>query len=342
MPARATKVAVDNHETRKQGRYVDSYKEDTPMTAAEFKPLSKVVLRTLAMRYDPPPRIMGHGTGNDSHFYTNLRALLRTHAPAGAKILRGYRLLTLPLDPERWGREPAWKAYFHAVVAVPDKTKDGEDKWVYHCASRPPEPLCVDKPFIFVPSSRANSELTDEMLLTGDWHAGVVIGGNRLFCETVVADCALRGSRRSMISTSPEGSVAKRIHPVRSLSFFKDWYARQERFESKEAVAEMMGFPIVRDEDNVDVCSESCDPEELVQSLLQGVRDNKEAVVDGTATLMLTHEVVARQMNGEIDLEEARHIFYAHYDAQYAQIERVLNARTTNIMVSKGFAAAPT
>ena len=172
------------------------------MTREEFDALKAIVLPLLRAKGDPAPRILQPGRGDRASWFRNVRELL-ARTPGGT-LVRGYKLFVFRLDPHVF-RSIAWKAQFHVVVA-----RAGESgKLLYECANKGHPGNEEELPFVFVPSSRAHSELTDEQLLSGDWHLGSVVGGDAFFEMRFVAHEKLQGRAQSVVDSNPDALKAK-------------------------------------------------------------------------------------------------------------------------------------
>ena len=223
----------------------------------------------------------------------------------------------------------SWKAHTHLVVAHPPKDATKSDKWIYECANQQPHEDKDEESFLFVPSSRVHAELSDEQLLSGYWILGMVIGGNRFWCDAIVAHCAFRGRRRSLVALWPEHSIAKRMSRVFLMPHFKDWYASKQRHDGIDDLAEMMGCPM----SDAEV---PFDPNDI-QQLRKAVVENGNALVDGSETLQLHHFTYPKLLSGELSVEEARRMFHDHYTAQHAKMEALLDQRFMGTMAKLGY-----
>ena len=98
---------------------------DHVMTSEEFAKWKPTLMRTLRRAGDPPPRTMNHGRGSVSasgQFTRNVRDLLAKNATRGSVLVRGFKLMHIRLNQNKWGSwggQNAWKASFHLVVAHP-------------------------------------------------------------------------------------------------------------------------------------------------------------------------------------------------------------------------------
>jgi len=306
-------------------RYIDNREQDGIMTAEEYKALAKQICSTLRSPHDPPPRLMAHGDGPWNTPCTNVRELLHQHQANGAVLVRGYRLLTVQYNPEQKPEtkpDAVWKAVFHAVVAHPPKDVSVSNKWIYECATAPEDIADRKRNFLFVPSSRAHTELTDAQLLTGDWLLGLVIGGHPLFCEVVAADNAARGRERSMVCVVPERCIAKRRLVFRFFPRFLEWFKQKPRHMPVDSMAELMGFPAA------DAAERAANPtidyfdEEHIEA---SIERNTSALVDGgRISLRLEQETERALFFRQQTFDRARARWLAHYDELLDRVEKIM------------------
>ena len=320
-------------------RYVDNRGVERILTVEEYKALAKQISSLLRMPADPPPRPMAHGQGSWNTPCQNVRALLEQHAATGAVLMRGFRLLTVPLDREEWTHAevgPVWKAMFHPVVAHPPKDPTKSDKWIYECATAPEDNADRAKEFIFVPSSRAHTELTDEQILSGEWLLGTVIGGNKTFCDLVAADNVCRGRERSMVCTSPERCIAKRRLVFGFFPHFASWFQKERRHMPLESLAELMGFPCVDAAERAAAPDTNFFDETHVHA---SIETNANALIaGGQRSLRLQQECEMALYAGETKVEHVVARWHNHYDVMLQEVESVMEQRYKALMARERMA----
>ena len=272
-----------------------------PMSTETFNKRKGKLLPMLRERDDPPPRRMRTGEGAGDSWHSNLQQLLES---SNGTVVRGFKLFKLAVDGAHW-RAPAWLATAHVVIA----TVSPSGTTVYT------DPNCHTGDtgeFIFVPSARVHSELSDAQLLSGEWHTGNVVGGGVKFCEAFVEYEQLQGRARSVVATSVDALVAKPRVTVRLFPHFTEW-ARVRKIEhSVDDLAEMMGAPVFP-------CGESLDAEveDDAIDLYAAVAKNEEACVDGLCGLKLELKCRNMLLRGELSVAEARGMFFEHFDQAY-------------------------
>jgi len=276
----------------------------SPMSAKAFNKRKGAILPKLRERADPPPRIMRVGSGSQELYHANLRAEL---VMSGGTPVRGFKLFKFKVDRAIWSA-PAWRAMAHVVVA----TVSPSGTTVY----TDPNEHYEDKPeYIFVPSARAHRELTDEQLLSGEWHTGSVVDGPAAFCARFIAHERLHGRARSVIAYTPEELRAKPMVIVRLPPHFSEWHRLSGIRNDVQTLAEMMGatvFPAnAAPEANAEI--------DAIRALA-AVTKNTEACVDGVRGLKLELKCTEQLMSGELRIAEARRLFLSHYDAVYADV----------------------
>lgn len=306
--ARATVVKIEHDQCHMSEEDIAATM-DRVMSVENYQANKRLIAATLRNKGDPPPRIMAHGSGCIRSLFLTVEALLKERP--GARLVRGYKLHTVPLSKRRDLGGDAVKATFHMVLALPSAADPARE--VYECACAAYFPPDQDLPFVFVPSSRAHPQIGDEALLGNQWIPGCVIFGNLVWADMTCAIQRVVGRRASVIGTTPEACVAKRNWRVRLFPFFEDWYIdrKPQRYPSDDmqAFAEFFGFPIYEVHDD-----------ERWKSLeygvmQQGIADNEVAIVPGDETLKLCSSLSVKMHVGKITEAQARESFYAHYDA---------------------------
>ena len=284
---------------------------DRVMTVEEYNACKKLVGKTLRNKGDPPPRIMAHGQGCILAQCATVSALLAQRP--GARLVRGYKLHTVPLSQYGEPEADGIKATFHMVLATPSRADPGRD--VYECACKAYNPSDQDKPFVFVPSSRAHSQIPDDELLRNWWIVGCVVFGNLSWADTLCSTQRVAGRRQSVIGTTPETCVSKRHWGVRLHPCFQEWYAdrkpQRHPGDDLQSFAELFGFPVFC------VGDDSWRGRDY-WALQRGIADNDAAIVPGNETLLLISRVKWQVCTLEITQEEARALIFEHYDARLA------------------------
>ena len=313
----------DDHRNSRNG--------DRIMTAEEYKPLAKQIAKALRMPSDPPPRPMAQGRGPWNQPCRNVSTLFEAHASSGAVLVRGFRLLMVSIEGDD---QPRWKAVFHLVVAHPPKDATKSNKWIYECATAYEDTMGrASQDFIFVPSSRAHTELTDEQLLSGEWLLGMVIGGQPVWCAHILADNAARGGRlQGLVGTSPEQCVARRRMLFGHFPHFESWYQQKKRAFTLDCLAEIMGFPCI------DVAERAANPginffdEQHVHA---SIANNEKALVNGGERCnALTLETERALLAGEETVASVVARFRRQYDELLREVETVRAKRYESHLAS--------
>jgi len=297
---------------------------DSIMTAEQYKTVAKQIAAKVRMPHDPSPRVMEPGTGTWNTPCQNVARLLEDCAPTGSVLVRGYRMVVISIsESASWlGKTGGcmWKAIFHVVVAHPPKDPTVSDKWIYECATAPEDIADRKKSFIFVPSSRAHAELTDEQILSGYWFLGIVLGGNDMFAKVVAASNACRGRESSMIGAVSEQCIAKRCMVYEFFPHFKAWYIQKRRTFTADTMAELMGFPCA-DAGSREGCGEMIFDDANMATWLD---NNQTSLIDGgRRSVLLGHEVLTELYQSTATFEGGQARWYAHYDTMLEEIERI-------------------
>ena len=323
---------------------------DALMTSEEFAEQKRVLMRTLRAPGDAPPRRMKCSPPSDIGYLETLRRCLQTHP--GARLVRGFKLLQVPLSKSVWGATSAWKACFHCVIELPSERGAVDCLNPYVDPNGPThvdpnEPARVsgadgadgDEPararanhsdqYIFLPSSRIHAALTDEQLLSGNWFFGTVVGGCSSFAIAVSIEQSVKGRRVSVVATTPEKCVAKRRVKIRPLPHFLEWCSARAHPESPIVIGELCGFPVYEPHEHID--------ENDVERMLSSACGNPEALLDGYETLLFELTTRARILAGEITPGDTRALFFRRFDDLYAEMTSVRKARLQARFSEAGF-----
>lgn len=284
------------------------------MTRNEFEEAKAHVLPVLRARHDPPPRIMNPGSGDRSRWYRNVKDLL-ARTPGGV-IVRGYKLFVFPLDPLVWA-SVSFKAQFHVVVGHVGPS----GKQIYTCANSAHCEGDSKTPFVFVPSSRAHTEVSDVDLLENKYVTGCIVGGNATFTDALVLDKSIRGRRYSVISTCPESCVAKRNVKVRTLPYFSEWFKLRGVKGDMHNLAEQFGMP------SCNVGDEGKFDEENLDTLCERVQSNPEALINGLVGVRMELDARCDLFTGATTLDEVRQNFFLYYDESNSRVKEILEVR---------------
>ena len=276
-----------------------------PMSTKTFNKRKGVLLPKLRERTDPPPRRMRAGEGERASWYANLREEV---ARSGGTVVRGFKLYKMQVDSTLW-KDLVWLATAHMVVA----TVSPSGTTVY---TDPNAQVDGTAEYIFVPTARAHRELTDEQLLSGEWHLGSVVGGDVCFQARFLSHEMLQGRARSVVNVSPEKLLAKPRVIVRFPPHFAEWFRVNSIKTSSCTLAEMMGAPVFP-------CNEDMPDDDDVDALAQyaAVTRNGEACVDGLRGLQLELRCREQLLRGEMSIAEARRCFFSYFDATYARVQ---------------------
>ena len=286
------------------------------MSATVFAKQKGAILPRLRARTDPPPRLMRPGTGDPDDWRKDLLALLER---PDAVPVRGFRLYKLPVDTGYWG-EPAWLATAHVVVAT--VLESGTVVYADPAASD-------DGEYIFVPSDRMHSDLTTEQVLSGEWLMGRIVGGHPRFCEGFILHEQVHGRQRSIIASTPEDLASKRSVFVRSMPHYKEWFQRGAHINDLEVQAEMMGAAVFG------VGNEVSETNAL--TVYQAIVNNTEALIDGVEGLKLELEVQKQLMSGELKVDDAKQMFFDHFDSCAKRVREEQTRRLLTKYEANGF-----
>ena len=285
---------------------------DVLLASSNFTAFKRQLLPDLRARADAPPRQMMPGMGARADWFSNLSQLLLT----GGALVRGFCLYELPRGHRR--ELPVWRCCFHAVVET--RTPSGTVVYVDPNESR--RPCDAGAAYIFVPSSRAHTNLSDAQLLSGEWLVGSVLVGDDNFCQVVIVQEQGRGRRASVVARTPELLLAKRNLVARLLPYFGEWARLRAVQDCPETLGELMGMPL----------SDSDDEPDAVASY-QAVVTNSESYVDGMEGLTLELSCREGLFAGTMTLLQARELFFSYFDRTYHTMRKAqLDAITDRLV----------
>ena len=352
------------------------HRPDRLMTAEVFSRRRRSIVQTLAKQGDPAARLLSFGSGDPRHWVKNLRDALanapRLVLGSGdavevlrSRLVRGFRLYQSTVHGSF-----LWKGVFECVVGHPvgysvrakAKVRRGGGVALqlstglnlrYECPSGYPSivtglrgssELSQDyQPkdgtpiqFVFVPSSRGHTELSDEDILSERYETGVVLHGDSPnYRDAMIGHLRLCGRRPSIIGATPEDCVSEDRVVVSYFPFFRQWIDEEHPGESPDTLAELMGFP-VRPHRGYD--RERCDlliqpAVQLMEALktmsvddaVEMFRNTKaHAITDPSCTFALTQRVINKLSDDDFDEQKQRALFYKHYEAQLERVTLTL------------------
>ena len=149
------------------------------------------------------------------------------------ELVRGYRLVSMTTP------KATAKATYNAQSHVVIKHPNGE----YESLIRNTTKSNPDAPFVFVPSSRMHTDLTDQELLSGYWLLCTVVGGPREITDTLLRlrDNMCHFERRRLCS-SPEDSRARRSLAIRQFPGFQLWSRTASRLPESVYIDSAIAF----------------------------------------------------------------------------------------------------
>ena len=191
-----------------------------------YKKYKKQLYQSLCSPGDPPPRLVKPGTGPQNGVCRNVNAGLRAFRACGreCELVRGWKVLVIDF-PNTIGHE-SWRAVPHAVVR--EVAND-----VYHCFTAE----AAGKQFLFLPSSRVASELSDEAFLSGGRVLKCVVGGNPHYVQIA------EESFPEQIGRTPEKACSYETIKTHLPSGVMLWIERTCPGLDGVEVAKELGFP---------------------------------------------------------------------------------------------------
>ena len=200
--------------------------------------------------------------------------------------------------------------------------------------------------FVFVPSSRAHRELSDQDVLSMKYETGLVLDGDSPgYRDAMINHLQLCGRRPSIIGRSPETCTAKERVNITYFPFFKQWLDEEHPFESPDTLAELMGFPVrpYKGNDEEDWLA----PFALFMENLQAMtvdeavehyrHPSSHAIVDPSCTFALVKRLRSSLSHEDFDEQKQRDMFYKHYELQLERVTMRLFQLSEAQAVERGY-----
>ena len=192
--------------------------KDSHLSVSVYNMNKRAIRKHLCNTSDPKAAIVRSGECNVDHFATRATrgrlAALHAEGKTECKVVRGYRLVSLS-D----GSNSAVTASYTARSEVVIDHGGGN----YECFSAAPTGVANDR-FVFVPSSRVHTELSDDQILSGYFLLGSVVGGPAEITSTLLR---LREQMshfdRRRLCGSPEEAVSGHSLAIRKFPGFARW-----------------------------------------------------------------------------------------------------------------------
>ena len=215
---------------------------DEAMDSSTYMLFGKKLQRTLQnVDTDASPRMISGGRMPRNTCILNIRTALSTRPECS--IVRGFRVYR---TRNKNCIQDTWKAEYHVILAHPPN-ESGFQKWedvtsVYHHTTQPIKCL-------FVPSSRAHQDLTDEEILNGDYvlHTCTIYGGEDTAAVTRHIALLKSEDERTPVGTKPEECHFEYCHKAIVPLVFKIWMKERNLHtrEQVEPLADLFGLPVV-------------------------------------------------------------------------------------------------
>ena len=335
-----------------------------------FKARRAQILPHIRDKSDSGPVTLHFGAERGSVAQTLKRAL--DAGPPGSRIVRGFRLLHVPMD--RDGSSFMWKACFEPVVAhpqphvvravraetsvlgceggaprvrlrlrpQPQPCASGRECYVSVRAALRPE--WQDSQYIFVPSSRAHRELSDEQLLRGEHIFCTLMGGVDVNIDSILRNYKRLGRLNCVVGRTPEECPAVARVCISYFPFFLDWLHYHWSTHDAPTVAEMMGFPLQPRSGDAMLDADQCfhlgtqpshiddsllflDPEDVAEMF---THPETMHIVDPTPTYALHKHWLLHREESVAVLVRDRALWFQHYREQMLKIEARLCYQNAN------------
>mgnify|MGYP001162833134 CR=1 FL=1 len=287
--------------------------KDRLMTKQELASFRTELFKKLRAKGDPPPRLLTAGFSCRSDYSQNVAEVIKAR---GGRLVRGWKLYTIPLRKDLFGQD-SFKGEFHIVAGIPSS---GTHE-TYVDPNRASDPEDQFSEYIFMPSSRAHAELSDEEVLSGKYLFGTVVGGEPTFAAAAVADHRVRGRRKAVIGTSCEEVIASRRVKTLLYPLFWNWYELKEDPKPLgldcDSLGELMGFPVC----DVDTAVDVADAEAMVEMIEQ---NRKGAILNGKETFKLFIQFRKMMAREKLTAEEIKKIWCSHYDSRVLDLQRAV------------------
>lgn len=186
----------------------------------------EMLYKALCAKGDPSPRMVQCGKGPQNAVCRNVAAGLEAFRACGryGRLVRGWKLLVVNF-PGTVGHG-SWRAVPHAVVHDVEKN-------VFHCFTSE----SAGKEYLFLPSSRMCTELSDSEFLSGGRVLRSVVGGNPHYVQ--VAESAFP----EQVRRSPEAAVSYHTERTHLPHGVMMWIEEKCPGVDCVEVAKELGFP---------------------------------------------------------------------------------------------------
>jgi len=204
-------VAVDDD----QDIDYDGMFDDHLMSASLYSKHKKAVWSALCSSADrsTPPRVLKAGIGCAFAAARNVRLFLKKAGP-GYTVVRGYKLLCIE---ENQNFIFTFKGQSHLVVRTPEGTLFDPTKHIDGIGKPSDE-------YVFAPSTRMHSDLTDTQLLSGAFLFNTVLSGDPKIVNSILRmnACISRFLQKNNVRSPEAFATIPRIH-LDELPFLAEW-----------------------------------------------------------------------------------------------------------------------
>lgn len=195
---------------------LDESSGDYNTTAEEFNNTKKQILAHLRRKGDPVPSLVQPGRLCEELAFRAAGRRLRALQLTGeqATIVRGFKLVSIggvggPLSILSYNATP------HVVVR--------RENGALESFARNRDPS-NKRPFVFVPSSRMHSDLSDAELLRGHHMLCTIVGGSKDVVEVLLLMReSLSEFEKRKICLNTDTAMARRMIITRTFPFYKEW-----------------------------------------------------------------------------------------------------------------------
>lgn len=234
---RCGKMHPDSSSTNRLVKSNSHPVDECNMTVAQYNANKYGIRKHLCNGGDPRARLVRPGTCQPELaprvVGLRLEELNRVHG-GGYTLVRGYRLISMTSAVSAM-RQVTYSAQSHLVI----KTPTGE----YESLTRSADDSRPTEPYIFVPSSRMHTDLTDAELLSGYWLLCTVVGGPPEITATLLR---LRENmcdfEKRRLCATPEESRARRSLAIRQFPGYMKWSQLVSKLPANTYVDSVIAF----------------------------------------------------------------------------------------------------
>lgn len=208
---------------------------DQNMSVRTYNDNKVPIRRHLCKKGDPNAVLLSPGSVPSDLSPRAIRDRLRdleAKGETGYGIQRGYKMIAVSM-PDSMAKLVTYNAQSHVVIKRPDGTFESMTK----------NGTGSNEKYVFVPSSRVHTELTDEQLLSGYFLMSTVIGGPpEVTAQLLRLRVHMCEFEKRRMSSCPEEMTARRTLAVRQFPGYVKWATSECRLPDSVHIDSCIAF----------------------------------------------------------------------------------------------------